>query len=230
MTHPDQKYYDADEPVRGLPARLPEGEELLWQGSPSWKNFARRFCRINWLAGYFATLMLWFAVSGLYDGESLADLITPELRVLGLGSFVLAIAVVFSVMIERTTIYTITSRRVVIRAGVALSKTINLPFARLDGASAELFASGHGDIELMPMADDKLAYLLFWPHLRGLRLSRAIPVLRSVPRARSAAAILGDAMQRYAQTEGATMAASAPASTTRMPSRPAPAGGMTAAA
>ncbi len=230
--HPDQHHYDADEPVRGLPARLPAGEQLLWQGSPSWKTFARQFCRINWLAGYFGVLLTWYAISGLYDGWRLADLGLSELKLAGLAGFVLLLAVVFSVLIARTTVYTITSRRVVIRAGIALSKSINLPFARLDTASAQVFADGCGDIELQPMAQDRIAYVLLWPHLRGFSLSRGVPVLRAVPRARQTAAILADAFARFAQTEevATAMPGAAPANPNRSTSRPAAAGGVTAAA
>jgi hypothetical protein len=32
----------ATEPVRGLPATLPRGEFVLWQGTPSWRAFARQ--------------------------------------------------------------------------------------------------------------------------------------------------------------------------------------------
>jgi hypothetical protein len=230
MMHPDQKHYDADELVRGLPAHLPAGEDLLWQGSPSWKTFAVRFCRIQWIAAYFVALAAWFAVSSLYAGESLDDLVMPEMRVAGIAALFLTLTVVFSYAIEKTTVYTVTSRRVMIRAGVALPKTVNLPFARLNGASAELFTTGHGDIELMPMADERIAYFMMWPHLRGFSVSRGIPVMRSIPRARHAAAILGDAMSRFVETESPSVATAPAASTTRAPSRPAQAGGMTAAA
>jgi hypothetical protein len=36
MSHDDFAF----EKIRGLPADLPRGEELLWQGSPTWKSLA----------------------------------------------------------------------------------------------------------------------------------------------------------------------------------------------
>mgnify|MGYP005988351047 CR=1 FL=1 len=53
MSHDDF----AVEPVRGLPEALPEGEHILWQGSPSVMRLAREGFKINWIIGY---LQRWF--------------------------------------------------------------------------------------------------------------------------------------------------------------------------
>ncbi|MEJ2299801.1 MAG: PH domain-containing protein, partial [Woeseiaceae bacterium] len=45
------------EPVPGLPAYLPPGEEILWQGKPNWKRFAVRALHVRKLAFYFAALL-----------------------------------------------------------------------------------------------------------------------------------------------------------------------------
>jgi hypothetical protein len=37
FVHPPQDDF-AGEPIPGLPADLPEGEKLLWQGSPGWRS------------------------------------------------------------------------------------------------------------------------------------------------------------------------------------------------
>ena len=46
------------EPVHGLPKRLPPGEEVLWQGRPSWRSLARQVFRLRWLTFYFALLVV----------------------------------------------------------------------------------------------------------------------------------------------------------------------------
>ena len=40
----------AGEPIPGLPADLPEGERLLWQGSPAWMSLAVRAFHIRKVA------------------------------------------------------------------------------------------------------------------------------------------------------------------------------------
>ena len=43
----------------GLPERLPEGETLLWQGRPSWRQLALRAFHVREIAIYFALLLAW---------------------------------------------------------------------------------------------------------------------------------------------------------------------------
>ncbi|WP_232824387.1 hypothetical protein [Blastomonas sp. UPD001] len=67
--------YD-EEPVRGLPGELPQGETLLWQGSPDWRLLARSafFTRIVGL--YFAALVA-LAIYNGSTGGVIATAIAP---------------------------------------------------------------------------------------------------------------------------------------------------------
>ena len=58
------------EPIRGLPARLPAGEKLIWQGAPKWWPFALRAFHVRKIAVYFAILAAWRVTSMLRDGQS----------------------------------------------------------------------------------------------------------------------------------------------------------------
>ncbi|MEM1103487.1 MAG: hypothetical protein AAGH48_05230, partial [Pseudomonadota bacterium] len=51
----------AAEPIRGLPEALPEGERILWQGEPTWRQLAVNVFHIRALAIYFGVLMIWRA-------------------------------------------------------------------------------------------------------------------------------------------------------------------------
>ncbi len=44
----------AFEPIRGLPEMPPEGERILWQGSPDWRALAWRVFHIREVTFYFA--------------------------------------------------------------------------------------------------------------------------------------------------------------------------------
>ena len=50
MSHDDF----ATEPVPGLPAHLPEGEHLVWQGAPNAGAFARSVLHERKILAYFA--------------------------------------------------------------------------------------------------------------------------------------------------------------------------------
>ena len=225
MTHPDQHHYDADEPVRGLPARLPEGERILWQGAPQWWSLARTCFRIQWIALYFAVMLTWDFYAAWSQGWTLHDTLVSVSRFGLLAGFVLGMVAFLSWAIAGTTVYTLTNRRLMIRAGVALPKSVNIPYRRVDGAALKLHANGTGNLEVIPNAEDRIAYFLIWPHLRGLHLNRAHPTLRAIPDAENVARILGAALAEDAQQNATIRHVAA-----RPASRPVQTGGLPASA
>ena len=95
----------------------------------------------------------------------------------------------------RTTVYTITNRRVVMRFGAALPKAFNLPFAIIQGAALKPLSGGAGDLALTLKAPNKIAFLHLWPHVRPWRVASPQPTFRATPDAEAVAAILASAMQ-----------------------------------
>lgn len=172
------------EPIRGLPGDLPPGEAILWQGAPDARVFARSALGARWIGGYFALLVGWAMVSG-----------TPLGALLTAGFGVLALALVygFALLVARTTVYTITNRRVVLRIGVALSKCINLPLVKVGSADMRSLGAGYGDIALSLQGSGLLGYALLWPHARPFRLATPQPMLRALPDAANVAGILAKA-------------------------------------
>ena len=61
------------EPVPGLPAHLPEGEKLLWQGAPEWRDLAIRAFHVRKVAIYCGVLLLLPGAVALGDGGSVLD-------------------------------------------------------------------------------------------------------------------------------------------------------------
>lgn len=172
------------EPIRGLPGNLPAGEHILWQGSPNAWAFARSALATRWIAGYFAALVVWAMVRGTLMGV---------LMTAGLGAVAVALALVFAVSVARTTVYTITNRRVVLRIGVALSKCINLPLSQLAAADLRAQGQGFGDISLALTTRSNLGYAMLWPHARPLQFGSPQPMLRAIPAAAEVAGVLARA-------------------------------------
>ncbi|WP_416900198.1 MAG: photosynthetic complex putative assembly protein PuhB [Minwuia sp.] len=212
-----------DEPVPGLPGRLPEGEHIVWQGRPDWRAMARRTFHVRVVAIYFALLIAWGLASALADGGGVAAGAASLATLLPMTAAGLGLLVLLAWLNARTTVYTITNRRVVMRFGVALQMAVNYPFAKIGGAALREYPDGTGDIVLTTTGNDKLAYLHLWPHARPWRFRKPEPMLRTVPDAAKAAELLSTALQG-----GATSAAPAMADT--RPTRPArSAGGLAAA-
>ena len=169
-----------DEPVRGLPGPLPAGETILWQGAPHAATLARTALKTRWAAGYFAA----FALIGLGQGS-----IAGALATAGAGLFCLVLLGAFAWGVSRTTVYTLTNRRLVLRIGVALTVCYNLPLKALTAGDLRPLGNGFGDIALS-IGGARIGYALLWPHVRPWRLRDPQPMLRAIPDAEAVAARL----------------------------------------
>lgn len=178
----------------GIPAPLPKGEEVLWQGRPNTNALAREAFKIRWIAGYMALIVLWKAGAGFADGGAALALLR------GLPYVVLALAAVGVVWLlawaqARATVYTITTARVLMKIGAALPVTYNIPFAQVGTARLDLKPTGTGTIALETMGDTRLAFMALWPHLRPGRLKKTEPALRCIPEAGKTARLLAEAAE-----------------------------------
>jgi len=163
----------------GLPGALPEGEILLWSGSPDWRVLARRVFHVRKLAVYFALIAVWSGVSSADAGLGAAGL--AFLKAAGFGAIPVVLAVIYAWLTARGSIYTITNRRVVLHAGLALPVTLNLPFKSIAAADLRAAADGSGDLSL-------------WPHARPWRFSPAQPALRGLADIAKPAQVLARAL------------------------------------
>lgn len=202
------------EPIRGLPAHLPAGERILWQGTPSWRRLALDAFHIRKVAIYFALMLAWRILSLWGDGAPAGEIAVAVLWLLPLVLAGLGLLALLAYLVGRTTVYTITSRRLVMRIGIALPMTLNIPFRLIGGASLKANADGTGDIPVAIAGRDRVAYLILWPHARPWRVARPEPMLRGVPDATRVADILAGALT-------AVSAASANARPIPAPSLPA---------
>jgi hypothetical protein len=173
------------------------GETVLWQGAPSAAGLARHALHLRGLAVYFGAILVFSGVGRIARGEALPEVAHALLWLGLLAAAPLVLLAAFALLVARTTRYTITDRRVTLRFGIAIPRTLSLPLARIEAASALLRAAGEGDVALRPERSARLNPLLLWPHVRPWRL-RAEPTLRAVPDAAAAAAVLARALARSA--------------------------------
>jgi len=181
------------EAQRGLPEALPAGETLLWQGSPDWKTLARRAFHLRKLAIYFAAMVGLRAAFVVGDGGTALDALRSAIWPLALAVLALSLVALLAWLSARGTVYTLTDKRVVMRIGIVLTLTFNLPYKRIAAAGLHLDAQGTGDLPLTLLAGDHIAWLHLWPHARPWKLARPEPMLRSVPDAQRVARLLSQA-------------------------------------
>lgn len=182
------------EPIEGLPERPPEGEEILWQGRPDWFALARESLWLYPVAAYFVLLTIWRFVS-VVDLMPVGQAIGAALPFVFLGLIVCGLLMLTAFVQARATMYTVTTSRVVMRIGAALTLTVNLPFREIGTASLDLRRSGTGTIAFETLGRARLSYLVLWPHVRPWRISPSQPALRAIPDAKSVAALIADHAQ-----------------------------------
>lgn len=189
------------EPEYGLPEALPNGERLLWQGSPDFFTMAVRVFHARKLAAYFVALIAlrvaFLRADGLGLDQIASSLLWPVcLAFLGMVSILL-----LAWLSARTTVYSLTSQRVVMRIGIVLTLTYNLPFRQIETADVKVDKHGFGDMAMRLNADNQIAWLHLWPHARPWRLARPEPTMRCLADCRGVALQL---TQAWSQATGLT--------------------------
>jgi hypothetical protein len=182
------------EPVPGLPGRLPAGEQLLWQGRPEWWPFALRALRVRALALYFVALSLWIVASTWRSTHALGAAAHAVLVPCMIFCAVLALMVAYAWYSARASLYSITTRRIVMRHGVALTLSLNLPFTQIEAVNLCSRDDGTGDLALSMSPDQRVGYLLNWPHVRPGHYARPQPLLRAIPEPARIAQLLARAL------------------------------------
>jgi len=181
------------EAAHGLPEPLPAGERILWQGAPDFKVMAERCFHVRTFAIYFAVILLIRAATVAAQGGSASEAIVAALWLAPAAALALALLILMAWLTSRTAVYTITDRRVVMRVGIVLTVTFNLPFSRIESAAVNLKHGPAGDIALTTMRSDQIAYVHLWPHARPWHVKRTEPAFRCIADAESVSRILSEA-------------------------------------
>lgn len=190
-THRHSSDHEHDfEPVHGLPEALPAGEHILWQGAPDWQQLAVRAFHVRKLAVYFSLLLALQVAVVLNNGGSLGAAALSLLWPASLALLALGACLLLAYLSARTTAYTITNKRVVMRVGIVLTLAFNLPYSRVVAAGLKQGTQGVGDIALTLGGADRIAWLNLWPHARPWQVAKPQPTLRCVPDAAAVAQLL----------------------------------------
>jgi hypothetical protein len=192
----------AFEKIRGLPADLPQGEKLLWQGSPTWRSMALNTYYVRWIAVYFGALVLWRIGVTMGSGHTFESIALSCGLIAGLGAVAAGVLAGLAYLSARSTVYSITSARVLLRHGIAVPMTMNIPFGLLEAANLRVRKDGTGDLSLSLLPGQRVAYLVTWPHLSPGYITSPRPSFRSVPDPKKAAEILRAAMLDFTGAGG----------------------------
>jgi len=181
------------EPQFGLPERLPSDEFIVWQGAPDVAALAYSAFHFKKLALYFAVLIVACAWPALEDGAGVTAVLLAIKWIAPLAIIAMATVWMLAYCTARTTVYTITNKRVVMRLGIVLTVSFNLPLMQLASADVRVLQNGYGDITLALKGADRIGWVHLWPSVRPWRIAKPEPSLRAVPDVQMVAAKLRDA-------------------------------------
>jgi Bacterial PH domain len=189
-----QDHQQFNSQFKELPAQLPVGERVIWQGKPSFKGLALRSFHIREVAIYFGVLLAWRLWSNWSQSVPARDAIISALWLIAPAISAIAVLAGLAWLFRRATCYTLTSKRVLFQFGVALPMTMNIPLNRITNAALKIHRDGTGDIPLGVSDGKRVSYLLLWPHIRPWRLRAPEPMLCALPDAAIVAARLSEAL------------------------------------
>lgn len=185
----------------GLPEPLPQNERILWQGKPDLKSFALHAAHLQWFALYFSAMVVLKAIAISRSAGGWVEEWPGFAWALGLSLCALVMLALLTYWSVNATMYTLTNRRLVMRIGIVLTITFNLPLKRLAQAGVHIYPDGSADIPIKLNADDKIPFLHLWPHARAWKLAHPEPMLRCVPDGAKVAKLFADTWATMNQVE-----------------------------
>ena len=129
----------------------------------------------------------------------LAAALLGAAKTLAAGALALAILAGLAWLSARTTLYVVTTRRLVMKVGIALPIFYNVPFTQIGAATLRLHADGTGDLPVSLTDGQRIAYLTLWPSARPFRFTRPEPALRCIGDANAVARPSGGASRDAAE-------------------------------
>ncbi len=195
------------EQIRGIAIPLPPGERVRWTGAPDWRSLALHTFHARKIAIYFAVLLLWRAAGALSEPAADVYFLAGAVPLVVLGMVAIACSIGLGWLTERTSVYAVTDRRVVMKIGIVVPQLFNIPFRQIESAGVRAFGDGTGDIALRLAGPDRIAYFQLWPHARGWRLGKPEPALRSIRNADEIGHLLREAWQKVVAEERGSDAA-----------------------
>lgn len=190
--------FDDSRPLDAAPEDMARDERIVWQGAPTWRGFALHALHVRAVSLYFLAILAWrFGAEFMATGSVAAGTVSAAWA-LTLAVPVLGFLALYARMVARSTRYTVTTRRVVLRIGVALPMTVTIPVDLIETVNLRAEPDGSGDVTLGVLPDRRLSYTVLWPHARPWRFSRPEAALRSVPQAEAVAGVIASMLARQA--------------------------------
>jgi len=175
------------EAALGLPEVLPRNEYIVWQGRPAWQQLAFEAFHVRKITVYFAIMVLLQLIHLIDNNTALPELAKSIATSVALAFLSLALLTWGAYLSAQATMYTLTNKRIIMRIGIVLSLTFNLPLKKITACDLQLQKNKTGNLALGIASESPIGWLNLWPHVRAWRVASPQPVLRCVPQAQALA-------------------------------------------
>lgn len=166
-------------PPKDILSVIPKDEVIIWHGRPD----LRRFCLTAIGIKYILVYLIIITCSIIYTRYGDFNLITfLQVLVPYLLSCCLAIILLVIVGISQVlpTVYVITSKRVIIKSGLALIFMLNVPFDKIASIDKNHYSDGSGNISFKLISNKRVPFFASWPSVRPWYFSNPEPAFRCI--------------------------------------------------
>ncbi len=177
----------------GLPEKLPEAEKIIWQGSPDVWRTAKDIFYIRPVIAYFIFLVFFRIYDGIVLEHSLQVVVISTAWMIALSIVCVGLLGTLAYFTAKSAVYTITNRRIVMRIGMAMTLSFNLPYKEIVSADVKAQKDGYGNIPLKVDHGTKIGYFHLWPHVRPMNFNHPEPMLRNIANVKEVASLLKQA-------------------------------------
>ena len=168
-----------EERLLALPEELPVGENVLWQGQPDFRSSLKRLFLLPHLLFYFLLLFISFFLFETMEYGLKYSVVQLASNLL-LAGLAVVLFMGLCYLTVTTTKYTLTDKRLVMRVGIVLTVTFNIPYKKISSADHKVYSDGTGDISVDLTPPNKIAYVHLWPHCRPFHFGSPRPRLTCI--------------------------------------------------
>ena len=181
-------------PPKDILGAIPENEDIIWYGRPELRRFCLSALGLRYLLLYLLIVAL-FNLSSNFGNFSFfiyLEIMVPYIISCFLATVLLVIIGISQVM---PTVYVITSKRIIIRSGMALIFMLNVPFDKIANIDKQIFKDGCGNISFKLINNKRVPFFASWPSVRPWYFNNPEPTFRCISNVDVIALKLADAAQ-----------------------------------
>ena len=167
-------------PPKDVLSVIPEDEEVLWHGRPDFRRFSLSALGLRYLMLYLliVSLTTFFSNFGNLSLFLFLQMMFPYIICCCLAAIILVMIGISQVI---PIVYVITSKRIIIKSGLALIFMLNVPFDKIANIDKKTFSDGCGDISFKFMGNKRIPFFAGWPSVRPWYFNNPEPTFRCIP-------------------------------------------------